>query len=165
MAILKPFAFDAQSVICAPFLVLSALHCSHWVNKALFITFPSLLTHPPHLTSQINHWDLLPGLRVYFWKNSNKETFCNIFQQFPFSVAPWVYMHTKSLQSCPTLCDLWTVAHQAPLSMGFSRQEYWSGLACFPPGDLPDPGITPMSPASSALQVDSLPLSHWGSPA
>ena len=34
----------------------------------------------------------------------------------------------KSLQSCPTLCDLWTVADQSPLSMGFSRQEYWSGL-------------------------------------
>ena len=40
---------------------------------------------------------------------------------------------------------LWTVAHQAPLSMGFSRQEYWSGLPCPPPGDLPDPGIKPES--------------------
>ena len=39
----------------------------------------------------------------------------------------------------------WTVAHQAPLSMGFFRQEYWSGLACPPPGDLPDPGIEPTS--------------------
>jgi len=45
----------------------------------------------------------------------------------------------------------WTVAHQAPLSMGFSKQEYWSGLPCCPPGDLPDPGIKPMSPASPAL--------------
>ena len=42
----------------------------------------------------------------------------------------------------------WTLAHQAPLSMGFSRQEYWNGLPCSPPGDLPDPGI---KPASSAL--------------
>ena len=40
---------------------------------------------------------------------------------------------------------LWTVAHQAPLSMGFSRHEYWSGLPCPPPGDLPDPGIKPTS--------------------
>ena len=47
----------------------------------------------------------------------------------------------KLLQSCPTLCDLWTVACKAPLSMGFSRQEYWSGLPCPPPGDLPNPGI------------------------
>jgi len=48
--------------------------------------------------------------------------------------------------SCPTLCDLWTVAHQAPLSRGFSRQEYWSGLPFPSPGDLPDPGIKPRSP-------------------
>ena len=40
-----------------------------------------------------------------------------------------------------------TVAHQAPLSMGFSRQEYWSGLSCPPPGDLPNSGIEPLSPA------------------
>ena len=56
---------------------------------------------------------------------------------------------------------LWTVAHQAPLSTGFSRQEYWSGLPCPPPGDLPDPGIKPASPT---LQVDSLPLNDWKSP-
>ena len=41
---------------------------------------------------------------------------------------------------------LWTVAHQAPLSMGFSRQEYWSELPCPPSGDLPDPGMEPASP-------------------
>ena len=44
---------------------------------------------------------------------------------------------------------LWNVAHQAPLSMGFSRQEYWSGLSCTPPGDLPDPGIKPLSLTSA----------------
>ena len=55
----------------------------------------------------------------------------------------------------------WTVACRAPLSMGFSGQENWSGLPCPPPGDLPDPGIKPMSPA---LQVDFLPLSHQGNP-
>ena len=49
---------------------------------------------------------------------------------------------------------LWTVAHQAPLSTGFSRQEYWSGLPFPSRGDLPDPGIKPWSPA---LQADSLP--------
>ena len=52
---------------------------------------------------------------------------------------------------------LWTVARQTPLSMGFSRQEDWSGLPCPPPGDLPDPGIEPMAPA---LQAGSLPLCH-----
>ena len=48
--------------------------------------------------------------------------------------------------------------------MGFSRQEYWSGLPFPPPGDLPDPGIEPASPVSPALQADSFPLNHWGSP-
>ena len=57
-------------------------------------------------------------------------------------------------KSCPTLETLWTVACQAPLSMGFSRQEYWSGLPFPSPGDLPDPGIEPGSPA---LQADDLP--------
>ena len=45
----------------------------------------------------------------------------------------------------------WTVAGQAPLSMGFSRPEYWSGWPCPLPGDLPDPGVEPVSPASPAL--------------
>ena len=47
-------------------------------------------------------------------------------------------------------------SHQAPLSVEFSRQEYWSGLPCPPPGDLPNPGIKPVSLASLALQADSL---------
>ena len=46
---------------------------------------------------------------------------------------------------------LWTIAHQAPLSMRFSRQEYWSGLPCPSPGDLPNPGIEPASLTSPAL--------------
>ena len=49
---------------------------------------------------------------------------------------------------CLTLATPWTVAHQAPLSMGFSWQEYWSGLTFPPPGDLPDPGIEPQSHVS-----------------
>ena len=50
-------------------------------------------------------------------------------------------------QLCPALATAWTVAHQAPLSMGFSRQEYWSGLPFPSPGDLPNSGVKPMSPA------------------
>ena len=49
-----------------------------------------------------------------------------------------------------------TVARQAPLSPGFSRQEYWSGLPCPPPGDLPSPGIEPVYLAAPELQADSL---------
>ena len=59
---------------------------------------------------------------------------------------------------------LWTVARQVPLSMGFSRQESWSGLPCPPPGDFPNPGIEPLSLMSPALQVNSLPLAPPGKP-
>ena len=62
----------------------------------------------------------------------------------------------QSLQLC-LFVTLWTVALQATLSMGFSRQEYQSELPCPPQGDLPDPGSKPLSPVSPALQADSLP--------
>ena len=67
----------------------------------------------------------------------------------------------KVTQSCPTLVTPWTVACQVPLSMGFSRQEHWRGLPFPSPGDLPNPGIKPMSPA---LQADSLPTELVGKP-
>ena len=62
---------------------------------------------------------------------------------------------------CPTVVTPWIVAHQAPLSMGFSRQEYWSGLPFPSPGDLPDPGIEPRSPT---LQADALTSEPPGKP-
>ena len=58
---------------------------------------------------------------------------------------------SKWLQSCLTVCNPWTAAHQIPLSMGFSRQEYCGGLPCPPPADLPDPGIELTSLTSPAL--------------
>ena len=60
----------------------------------------------------------------------------------------------RTLQLCQTLVTLWTVAFQAPLSMDFSRQEYWSGLPCPAPGDLPDSGKEPRSLKAPALQAD-----------
>ena len=64
-------------------------------------------------------------------------------------------------KSCPTLVTPWAVACPAPLSTGFPRQEYWSGLPFPSPGDVSDPGMEPPTPA---LQKDSLWLSHQGSP-
>ena len=64
-------------------------------------------------------------------------------------------------QLCLTLCNPRTIAHEAPLSMGFSRPEYWSGLLFPSPGDVPNPGIEPRSPT---LQVDSLPSETPGLP-
>ena len=64
-------------------------------------------------------------------------------------------------QSCPTLCDPWTVDYQAPQSIGFSRQEYWSWLPFPPPGDLPNPGIKPASPALAGRYFATEPPGKW----
>ena len=63
-------------------------------------------------------------------------------------------MKVKSLSRIRLFVAPWTAAHQVPLSMGFSRQEYWSGLPFPSPGDLPDPGLEPGFPT---LQADALP--------
>ena len=60
-------------------------------------------------------------------------------------------MHVKSLSRVRLFASPWTLAHQVALPMGFSRQEYWSGLSSLPPGDLPDPGIELVSLMSPAL--------------
>ena len=72
-----------------------------------------------------------------------------------------VYLREETMSRVCAVCQValvtsdsvtpWTVACQAPLSMGFSRQEYWSGLPCLPPGDLPDPGIELVSLMSPVL--------------
>ena len=67
----------------------------------------------------------------------------------------------KLLSRVQLFATPWTVAHQAPLSIEFSRQEYWSGLPFLPPGDIPAPGIEPGSPA---LQSDTLPSELPGKP-
>ena len=66
-------------------------------------------------------------------------------------------MKVKSESEVAQSATPWTAAYQAPLSMGFSKEEYWSGLPFSPPGDLPNPGIKPSSPVSLALQAYSLP--------
>ena len=63
-----------------------------------------------------------------------------------------------SLSYVQLFCDLWTIARQGPLSMGFPRQEYWSGLPFTTPGDLPNPGIKPTSPAFAGRFFTTEPL-------
>ena len=70
-------------------------------------------------------------------------------------------IEVKSLSRVRLFATLWTVAHQAPRSMGFSRQEYWSGLPFLPPRDIPNPGIEPWPPA---LESDTLPSEPPGKP-
>ena len=74
---------------------------------------------------------------------------------------PWCL---QSLSCVQLFVTLWTVALQAPLSMGLSRQEYWTGLPFLPPGDLPKPGIELMSSMSLTLQAESLPTEPSGKP-
>ena len=79
-----------------------------------------------------------------------------------FIIGEW--SEVKSLSHDRLFVTPWTVAYHIPPSMGFSSQEYWSGLPFPSPEDLPEPGIKPTSVSSHALAGDSLPLRHLGSP-
>ena len=68
--------------------------------------------------------------------------------RFNLSNACVLIVCAKSLRLRQLYATLWSVAHKTPLSMGFSKQEYWSELPCLPPGDLPNPGMEPMSHVS-----------------
>ena len=99
---------------------------------------------PQLLVSLAVQWVVLQGSVV--------SPFISIQESvFPDGSRPLACMHAKSLRLLSDCATPWTVAHQAPLSMGFSRQEYWSGLSCPPPGDFPDPGIKPASLTSPTL--------------
>ena len=74
---------------------------------------------------------------------------------------PKVKVKVKSLSCVRLFATPWTVAYQAPLSMGYSRQEYWNGFPFPSPGDLPNPGI---EPRSATLQADALPSEPPGIP-
>ena len=80
--------------------------------------------------------------------------FMNLFagsQRISNSLVMEFTIHAKSLSHVQLFVTPWTVAHQAPLSRGFSRQEHWSGLPCPPPGDLTDTGMEPVCLKSPAL--------------
>ena len=94
------------------------------------------------LTQVSNHVSSIGRQIIYYWA-TRKARLLTI-----------VIVIMKSLSRVRLVATPWTVANQAPPSMGFSRQEYWSGLPFPSPGDLPDPGIEPGSPA---LWADALP--------
>ena len=83
------------------------------------------------------------------------------FEHYLSKVMLKILVKVKSLSRVQLFATLWTVVYQAPLSMGFSRQEYWSGLPFPSPADLPDPGIEPRSPE---LQADALTSEPPGKP-
>ena len=99
------------------------------------------------------------GDRIMLYSNFRPvaQPVCEFLEGGWVNLTLYIFMRVRML-SCFSrvwlFVTLWTVAHQALLSMGFSRQEYWTGFPCPPPGGLPNPGIAPRSPT---LKEDSLP--------
>ena len=96
----------------------------------------------------VAHLIEIPKVTVYKNEKSSglDEELCS-FHAAECLISPALLCMHVCVLNCVRLCDPWTVAHQAPLSMGFSRQEYWSGFPFLPAGELSDPGIEPVSPA------------------
>ena len=86
-------------------------------------------------------YSLINDFVVHLW------SYYSLFNQLCVCVCVCVHTHVRALSHVQLFVTSWTVAHYAPLSMGFPRQEYWSGLSFPPPEDFPDPGIKPTSPA------------------
>ena len=124
--------------------------------------FPVLILSYILILYTLRHWNIIV---LCFFKQSLKKKLSILVCHYCCNkvLAEWIVC-VLSLFSHGRLCaTLWTEAHWAPLSMEFSRQEYWSGLPCIPLGDLPNPGIKPaslMSPplADRVFKVGSLPL-------
>ena len=113
---------------------------------------------PASLVSQGRwHFCLYPPRTAKFplWENWPSPLKDSQVPDSLICVHDYTCTHAQSLSRVRLFATPWTVALQAPLCKGFSRHEYWSGLPCPPPGNLPYPGIKPTSPASLALQVDS----------
>ena len=119
-----------------------------WISHIISPLFLDFL--PIQVTTE--HWVEFPVLSGRF-----SAVICAVYR----SVVVAVTSADLVTKSCLTLATPWTVALQAPLSVGLSRQEYWSGLPFAPPGDLPDPGI---ESRSATLQADSLPTEPPGKP-
>ena len=122
-----------------------------------------------------NIWEWITRkMRKYFERKKNENMtykICGLYleQYSKGNVCIFMYFASVCVQACT--CSVmsnsatpWTAAHQAPLSLGFSRQEYWSGLPFPSPEDLPNPGIEPTSSAPPALAVRLFTTEHLGSP-
>ena len=104
-----------------------------------------------------------PSCYCTSWPSSGGVERAPSFQSREAQTLPSSY-HAWSLSRAQLFATPWTVACQAPLSVGFSRQESWRELLFPSLGDFPNPGIKPASPVSPVRQADSSPLSRWGRP-
>ena len=98
---------------------------------------------------------IIGRLQHFHMKGGQKRQMLSAYSIRPQTVATWYFMvrawGLSHFSRTRLFVTLWIVARQAPLSMGFSRQEYWGGFPCSPPGDLPNPGIEPVSFTTPAL--------------
>ena len=150
--ILKPPVGLKGVILSLPPPSSSHHHILPWISKSLLMD---------HRTSRLlTSVSPYSGDRVIFSKHN-----LNHFTKSPTSPSSLLFFRVcvRTLSHFSPVwifATPWTVAHQAPLSIGFSRQESWSGLPCPPPGDLPNPGIEPRSPT---LQADNLSSEPQGS--
>ena len=148
----SPFDIPRPFISCAPFLLVSVCflkYCKLPPAERLFSQ--SLFALIPLTTLQLTSTHSSVATNEHFLKGAlpspqNSLGYCVLSQ---YRVSFLCNSGQSCLQSCFTcvqlFATLWTIAHQDALSMGFSRQERWSVLPCPPPGDLPNPGIEPMS--------------------
>ena len=102
----------------------------------------------------VSHWDKY----VLIWPSGTLSDLC-------LCSFKWVLcVHAQSLGSYLPLCDHMDCSPPGSSVVGFFRPEFWSGLPCLPPGNLPDPGTEPTCSVLLALQADSLPVDPWGNP-
>ena len=154
-ALLKPFAIHVHTTI-----------------NQLFIH--SVIQHSTQCGAPTVCWEhARPEREVSSWVNRNGPCAPTFIEEWGNATCAQIERKgNKSVRACMLshlscvwlLVTPWTVARQAPLSMGFSRQEYWSGLPCPLPGDLPDTGIKPRSLMSPALAGGPLPPTPPGKP-
>ena len=156
-------------ILCRPLLLRPSIFPSVRVfsnESALLIRWPKYWSfsfnispsneHPGLISFRMDWWDLLTvqgTLKSLLQHHSSKAS---ILRRSAFFIVQFSHPYIttgKSINrfSCVQLCNLMDCSHQAPLSMGFSRQEYWRGLPCPPPGELPDPGIKLTSLMSPVL--------------
>ena len=148
--------------LCHPLLLLPSIFPSIRVFSKSFSFSISPSNEYSGLTSFRTDWfDLLEVQGTFKSLLQHHSSKASILQHSAFFIVQLSYLHmkvkVKSLSRIRLFATPWTLAYQAPPSMGFSRQEYWSGLPFPSPGDLPDPGIEPGSPAFQADTLTSEP--------
>ena len=148
---------------CGPYLCPSALGKPASESRTPPPTLGKSLDQSSHFPPAYCHGSFSPGLGLLCFAESPCCCSCGVhpclnFSPLWLSLAPWRWSEVKSLSIVWLFATPWTVACQASLSTGFSRQEYWSGLLFPSPGDLPNPGIEPGSPALPADALSSGPL-------